>query len=246
MFDIGWTEMLVIAVVMIVVVGPKDLPRMLRTFGKFTAKMTSMAGDFRKQFDDALKEAELDDVRKSVNDLRSLNPKNEIRKALNPLEKAAADVRAGMDQVMRPSTPAPSTPASTEATAVEPLKTGATAAPSALTGEAPKEASGLGAGALAQPVEPLAPVAPVAPAAPLAQTNAVTAEPAKAPVAETAAPAKKARAPRAPKAAVAEGSEAPKTKAAPKKSAAEASTMNGTAAEKPVRTRKPKETGTAT
>ena len=47
MFDIGWTEMLVIAIVMIVVVGPKDLPRMLRTFGRTTAKMRSMAGDFR-------------------------------------------------------------------------------------------------------------------------------------------------------------------------------------------------------
>ena len=53
MFDIGWTEMLVIAVVMIVVVGPKDLPKMLRTFGRTTSKLRSMAGDFRKQFDEA-------------------------------------------------------------------------------------------------------------------------------------------------------------------------------------------------
>ena len=74
MFDIGWTEMLVIAVVMIVVVGPKDLPRMLRTFGKTTAKLRAMAGDFQKQFNEALKEAELDDVKKSVDELRSLNP----------------------------------------------------------------------------------------------------------------------------------------------------------------------------
>ena len=97
MFDIGWTEMLVIAVVMIVVVGPKDLPRMLRTFGKTTAKLRAMAGDFQKQFNEALKEAELDDVKKSVDELRSLNPANEIRKQLNPFEKAAADVRAGLD-----------------------------------------------------------------------------------------------------------------------------------------------------
>ncbi|MBS9720154.1 twin-arginine translocase subunit TatB [Tianweitania sp. BSSL-BM11] len=243
MFNIAGTEMLVIAVVMVVVVGPKDMPKMLRTFGKFTAKMSSLAGDFRKQFDDALKEAELDDVRKSVNDLRSLNPKNEIRKALNPFEKAADDVRTGMDQVMRPSTPAPSTPASTEATAAEPLKTGATAAPSALTDEAPKEASGLGAGALAQPVEPLSPVAPIAPAAPLAPTSAVVTEPTEAPFVETAAPAKKARAPRGPKSTVAEGPEAQKTKTASNKPTAEAKTMNGTAVEKPVRTRKPKATG---
>ena len=105
MFDIGWTEMLVIAVVMIVVVGPKDLPRMLRTFGKTTAKLRAMAGDFQKQFNEALKEAELDDVKKSVDELRSLNPANEIRKQLNPFEQAAADVRAGLDKAMKPSPP---------------------------------------------------------------------------------------------------------------------------------------------
>ena len=69
---------------------------MLRTFGKTTAKLRAMAGDFQKQFNEALKEAELDDVKKSVDELRSLNPANEIRKQLNPFEKAAADVRAGL------------------------------------------------------------------------------------------------------------------------------------------------------
>ncbi|TIX10742.1 MAG: twin-arginine translocase subunit TatB, partial [Mesorhizobium sp.] len=59
MFEVGWTEMLVIAVVMIVVVGPKDLPNMLRTFGRTTAKLRAMAGDFQKQFNEALKEAGL-------------------------------------------------------------------------------------------------------------------------------------------------------------------------------------------
>ena len=46
MFEVGWSEMLVIAVVMIVVVGPKDLPNMLRTFGRTTAKLRTMAADF--------------------------------------------------------------------------------------------------------------------------------------------------------------------------------------------------------
>jgi sec-independent protein translocase protein TatB len=103
MFDIGWTEMLVIAIVMIVVVGPKDLPKMLRTFGKTTAKLRSMAGDFQKQFNEALKEAELDEVKKSVDSLRGLNPAAEIKKQLNPFEKAAADVRAGLDSAMKPA-----------------------------------------------------------------------------------------------------------------------------------------------
>ena len=128
MFDIGWTEMLVIAVVMIVVVGPKDLPKMLRTFGKTTAKLRSMAGDFQKQFNEALKEAELDDVKKSVEELRSLNPAAEIRKQLNPFEKAAADVRAGFDNAMKP-TPRPSDAASGVTHAAEPLKNGATVMP---------------------------------------------------------------------------------------------------------------------
>jgi sec-independent protein translocase protein TatB len=129
MFDIGWTEMLVIAIVMIVVVGPKDLPKMLRTFGRTTAKMRGMAADFQKQFNDALKEAELDDVKKSVDSLKSLNPAAEIRKQLNPFEQAAADVRSGVDAVMKPKpavdpvTPAASTPQDTE------LKNGATVLP---------------------------------------------------------------------------------------------------------------------
>src|SRR5690606_37735150 len=117
MFEVGWSEMLVIAIVMIVIVGPKDLPAMLRTFGRTMAKLRGMAGDFQKQFNEALKEAELDDVKKSVDSLRGLNPMTEIRKQLNPFEKAAADVRAGVDGAMKPKPAAdPSAPAATEAT----------------------------------------------------------------------------------------------------------------------------------
>jgi len=243
MFDIGWTEMLVIAVVLIVVVGPKDLPKMLRTFGKFTAKMSSMAGDFRKQFDEALKEAELDEVRKSVNDLRSLNPKNEIRKAFSPMEQAAADVRASMNTVMRPKTSVPPPPASTEATASEPLKIGATGD---VGDNAAKPAGDAGGEAS---VAPLAPAAPVAPAAPMA-SPAPLAEPAS--LAE--APVKKPRAARAPKASSpAATTDTPvkiATARATVKPAAEqlssTSGPNGAGVDKPVRTRKPKETGTAT
>lgn len=130
MLDVGWSEMLVIAIVMIVVVGPKDLPQMLRTFGRMMAKMRGMANDFQKQFNEALKEAELEDVKKSVDALRGLNPTAEIRKQLNPFEKAAADVRAGLDNAMKPK-PA-ETPTSTEAPApavaevqpAEPVKNG--------------------------------------------------------------------------------------------------------------------------
>ena len=130
MFEVGWTEMLVIAIVMIVVVGPKDLPNMLRTFGRTTAKLRAMASDFQKQFNEALKEAELDDVKKSVDELRGLSPMAEIRKQLNPFEQAAADVRSGVDAAMKPK-PAvdPATPAASSPQAAEPLKNGATTMP---------------------------------------------------------------------------------------------------------------------
>src|SRR5882724_7678466 len=132
MFEVGWTEMLVIAIVMIVVVGPKDLPNMLRTFGRTTAKLRAMAADFQKQFNEALKEAELDDVKKSVDTLRGLNPAAEIRKQLNPFEQAAAEVRSGVDAVMKPK-PAvdPATPPAETPQAAEPLKNGATIMPGA-------------------------------------------------------------------------------------------------------------------
>ena len=151
MFDIGWPEMLVIAIVLIVVVGPKDLPRMLRAFGKTTSKLRSMAGDFRKQFDEALKEAELDDVKTLATEARKLDPRSEIRKHLSPFEKAGEQVKAGMENVMKPQAAKAGGPASTEAHAAEPLKAGAAAVPGetppatpngAATGQAAKPAAG--------------------------------------------------------------------------------------------------------
>lgn len=135
MFEIGWTEMLVIAIVMIVVVGPKDLPRMLRQFGRTTSKLRAMAGDFRKQFDDALREAELEDVKKSVDSLRSLNPAADIKKALNPMEKAAADVKAGLDAAMKPTPKPVAATSGAGAEPAEPLKAGPAAIPG--DGQAP-------------------------------------------------------------------------------------------------------------
>jgi sec-independent protein translocase protein TatB len=199
MFEIGWTEMLVIAVVMIVVVGPKDLPKMLRTFGKTTAKLRSMAGDFQKQFNEALKEAELDDVKKSVDSLRGMNPAAQIKKQLNPFEKAAADVRAGVDAAMKPKPAAPADPAASVATAAEPLKNGAAAMPGEVAASAPH-----------------APVA--APSTPAPAAVAATVGPTGA--AEAAAP--KAAKPRATK-KTAEATGAAKPKAARAKKKTESS-----------------------
>ena len=66
MFDLGWFELAVVGAVLLVVVGPKDLPKVLRTVGVWTGKARRMARDFQKALDQYAKEAELDDVKKAV------------------------------------------------------------------------------------------------------------------------------------------------------------------------------------
>jgi sec-independent protein translocase protein TatB len=98
MFDIGWTELLVIAVVLIVVVGPKDLPPMLRAFGKMTQRARKVAGEFRAQFDEALREADMDDVRQTLSDAQKLNPVNTLREAMNPLRQMGNEIKADLQR----------------------------------------------------------------------------------------------------------------------------------------------------
>jgi sec-independent protein translocase protein TatB len=72
MFDIGWSELLVVAVVAIVVIGPRDLPQAMRTLGRALGAVRRMASDFRGQFDDAMREAELDELRREIAGLRDI------------------------------------------------------------------------------------------------------------------------------------------------------------------------------
>ncbi|UXS31792.1 twin-arginine translocase subunit TatB [Agrobacterium tumefaciens] len=113
MFDIGWSELLVIAVVLIVVVGPKDLPPMIRAFGKTMAGLRKMAGEFRTQFDEALKEADMDDVRQTISDVRNLNPTNSLRDAMNPLRQLGNEIKSDLQK----ATAAPDSLSSTAAPA---------------------------------------------------------------------------------------------------------------------------------
>lgn len=69
--DIGAGELLLIAIVALVVVGPKDLPMLLRRLGQFTARLRGMAAEFRASFDEMGRQSELDDLRKEVEALRS-------------------------------------------------------------------------------------------------------------------------------------------------------------------------------
>ena len=107
MFDIGWSELLIIAIVMIVVVGPKDLPKMLRAFGKATARMRATANEFKQQFDEALKEAELEDVKNIIDETRKLDPRSKITQVFDPIRSAGEDLRAGLQSTtsMSPATP---------------------------------------------------------------------------------------------------------------------------------------------
>ncbi|MBO6674640.1 MAG: twin-arginine translocase subunit TatB [Rhizobiales bacterium] len=92
MFDIGGVELLVIAAVAILVVGPRELPGMLRGIGKFVRQAREMTSTVQRQFNDALKEAELDDVKKTIDDVRSLNPATQIKRTIAKEMKPLTDV----------------------------------------------------------------------------------------------------------------------------------------------------------
>ena len=69
MFDIAWSELMLIGAVALVVIGPKDLPKAMRTVGQAVGKIRRMAGEFQGQFNDAMREAELHELKKQVEDV---------------------------------------------------------------------------------------------------------------------------------------------------------------------------------
>jgi sec-independent protein translocase protein TatB len=85
MLDIGWSELLVIGVVALIVVGPKDLPMMFRTLGRFTAKVRAMGREFQRAMDDAAKQSGMDET---VRDLKTMTSKKNL--GLDALESAAS------------------------------------------------------------------------------------------------------------------------------------------------------------
>ena len=87
MFDIGWTELLLIGVVALIVVGPKDLPHLFHSLGRFTAKARGMAREFSSAMEDAAKGSGLDDASNSIRDLKSLTSKKAL--GLDALDRAA-------------------------------------------------------------------------------------------------------------------------------------------------------------
>jgi sec-independent protein translocase protein TatB len=122
MFNLGWSEILMIAVVAIIVVGPKDLPRMLRTLGKTMGQLRRTANDFKRQFDDALKEAEQQadfaETRKSLEGLGKIDPLADVKKELDSVSKVGDDIKGAVEKSAG-KTEAGKTGAGTEASATK-------------------------------------------------------------------------------------------------------------------------------
>jgi sec-independent protein translocase protein TatB len=119
MFDISWSELLVIAVVAIVVIGPKDLPRVLRSLGRWTGQVKRMARDFQNQFNEALREAELDSVKKDLEEVAKIDPMAEVR---TEMAKTNAEIMTELNKpapepAASAASPGSATPAAAPATA---------------------------------------------------------------------------------------------------------------------------------
>lgn len=141
MLDIGWSELMVIALVAIVVFPSKDLPKLLRTVGQTVGKVRRMAGDFQSQFNAALREAEREadllDTKKELEQLKSLNPANQIKDALNPLKAVGDDIKRSIDSSAPTTTPTPAVP--TPAAPAPAAAIAAAAAPPAVAPTPPTE-----------------------------------------------------------------------------------------------------------
>jgi sec-independent protein translocase protein TatB len=95
MLDIGWTEMLVIAVVAVVVIGPKELPRALRTAGQMLGKARGLARDFQRHIDDMVRESELDELRKKAGAIQNYDPSGLLDDDADPTGGKPGDDKSG-------------------------------------------------------------------------------------------------------------------------------------------------------
>ncbi|MEI9991528.1 MAG: Sec-independent protein translocase protein TatB [Rhizomicrobium sp.] len=83
MLDLSWSHILILLIVALVVVGPKDLPRLMRIVGQWMGKARKMADEFRKSFDDMARQSELDELRKEIENLRHERPLADVERDLN-------------------------------------------------------------------------------------------------------------------------------------------------------------------
>jgi sec-independent protein translocase protein TatB len=97
MFDLfSWSHILIMLVVALVVVGPKDLPRLMNMAGKWAGKARAMATEFRKSFDEMARESELAELRKEIDNLKKNNPVSDIAGSMTGLQ---AEISSSMEAV---------------------------------------------------------------------------------------------------------------------------------------------------
>ena len=102
MFDLfSWSHILILLTVALIVVGPKDLPRLMNIAGRWAGKARNMANEFKKSFDDMARQSELDELRAEVEKLRSTDPiadlSSDIERTLNPVDTETAEARAAAE-----------------------------------------------------------------------------------------------------------------------------------------------------
>ena len=99
MFDIGWDEMALVAVVALIVIGPKDLPVVLRQIGRWTRKARELAGEFQRGVDDMVRESELAELKTQVEKAADPNAlRGEIEKTIDP----TGDIARGLEPPVLP------------------------------------------------------------------------------------------------------------------------------------------------
>jgi sec-independent protein translocase protein TatB len=116
MFDIGWSELVVIAVVALIAIGPKELPGVLRMVGQWMGKARKMAAEFQGQFNEAMREAEMADLKKTFDDVKDAAKDLTSNNIMTSLQKDVSDAMT-IDKidhidtpVATPTTPEPPTP----------------------------------------------------------------------------------------------------------------------------------------
>jgi len=109
MFDIGWSEFAVIAVVALIAIGPKELPGVLRMVGQWVAKARKMAGEFQGQFQEAMREAEMADLKKSFDEVKEAATGFASGNVMTSLEK---DVTSALSIEDKPAAAAETTSSS--------------------------------------------------------------------------------------------------------------------------------------
>jgi sec-independent protein translocase protein TatB len=99
MFDITSSKLLILGIVALLVIGPKDLPALLRTIGKYVGIIKKHAAEFRAQFDEAIRESELEDLKKEVEKIGH-EAESSVREAADTAEKQVADASESVDSAM--------------------------------------------------------------------------------------------------------------------------------------------------